>query len=323
MPYVSVIIPCYNASSYIHKCLKALEEQIFRDFEVILVDDCSTDETFSCIERYQENSNLKLRYLRNERNMGPSITRKRGIDVSTAKYIAFCDNDDWYEPNYLDLMVQKACENDADMVFCGYQTVSEKKEKVKKNSHLLPTIPSQSTIQNILQLPIDSLCVTMVKRSIIEGIDFPDLRNGEDMAILPVLITQSQSFGVINQCLYNYLYRENSASMKSNDKVVQALVKSFAYVEANISDKYKEQLEIIGIRNLIYGGLLSLFKYSYNVGKAKEILSDFEAKYPAWKGNRFIKELPIHKRIFLKFADKKFYVGLKVLSIIHSLLVRN
>ena len=52
MPYVSVIIPCYNASSYIQKCLQALEEQSFQDFEVILVDDCSTDETISYIEKY-------------------------------------------------------------------------------------------------------------------------------------------------------------------------------------------------------------------------------------------------------------------------------
>ena len=323
MPYVSVIIPCYNASSYIQKCLQALEEQSFRDFEVIIVDDCSTDETTYCIEKYLENSNLILRYLRNERNMGPSITRKKGIDVSTSKYIAFCDSDDWYEPNYLELMVQKASVNDADMVFCGYQTVSVKNGKVKKNSHLLPKIPSQLSIENVLQLPIDSLWVTMVKRSIIEGISFPNLRNGEDMAILPVMITKSESFGVVNQCLYNYLYRENSASMKSNDKVVQALIKSFAYVEANISEQYREQLEIIGVRNLIYGGLLNLFKYSYNIGKAKEILSDFESKYPVWKGNRFIKELPVYKRIFLKFADKKIFVGLKILSIIHSLLVRN
>ena len=323
MPYVSVIIPCYNASSYIEKCLRALEEQSFRDFEVILVDDCSTDETISCIERYRENSNLMLRYLRNERNMGPSITRKKGIDVSTSKYIAFCDNDDWYEPNYLELVVQKACVNDADMVFCGYQTVSVKKGKEKKKSHLLPNIPNKLSVQNVLQLPIDSLCVTMVKRSVFEGISFPNLRNGEDMAILPVMITKSQSFGVVNQCLYNYLYRENSASMKSNDKVVQALIESFAYVEANISDKYTEQLEITGIRNLIYGGLLSLFKYSYNTEKAKEILADFEAKYPAWKENRFIKDLPVYKKIFLRFAQKKHFVGLKILSIIHSLLVRN
>lgn len=323
MPYVSVIIPCYNASSYIHKCLQALEEQSFKDFEVILVDDCSTDDTISSIEKYQENSKLKLRYLRNECNMGPSLSRKKGIEVSISKYLAFCDSDDWYEPNYLGLMVQKADENDADMVFCGYQTVSIIKGKVKKKPHLLPNISLGLSVQKVLQLPIDSLWVTMVKRSIMGGIIFPDLRNGEDMAILPVMITQSQSFGIVSQCLYNYLYRQNSASMKSDDKVVQALIQSFAYVEANVPDEYREQLEIIGIRNLIYGGLLSLFKYSYNVRRAKEILIDFEAKYPTWKDNRFIKELPIYKRVFLKFAQRNCFIGLKILSIIHSLLVRN
>ncbi len=323
MPYVSVIVPCYNASAYIEKCLQAMEEQSFRDFEVILVDDCSTDETLSCIEKYQVNSNLMLRYLQNERNMGPSIARKKGIDASTSKYIAFCDNDDWYEPNYLELMVQKAEENDADMVFCGYQTVSVKKRKVKKNSHMLPIMPNKLSVEKVLQLPIDSLCVIMVKRSIIEKVDFPDLRNGEDMAIIPAMIAKSQSFGVVNECLYNYLYRENSASMKANDKVVQALIQSFSYVKKNVSDKYSEQLEIIGIRNLIYGGLLNLFKYSYNTREAKRILLDFETEFPMWKANRHIKELPAYKRVFLYFAEKKHFAVLKILSIIHSLLVRN
>lgn len=323
MPYVSVVIPCYNAASYIEKCLHALEVQSYRDFEVILVDDCSTDETSSCIERYQDTGVLKLHYYRNERNMGPSITRKRGIDASTSKYITFCDSDDWYEYNYLELMVEKASENDADMVFCGYQTVSIKNERVKKNPHLLPDVLGEPSVPEALQLPIDSLCVTMVKRSVIEGISFPDLRNGEDMAILPVMITKSQSFGVVNQCLYNYLYRENSASMRASDKVVQALIQSFDYVESNISDEYREQREIIGVRNLIYGGLLSLFKYSYNIKKAKKILSDFEDKYPKWEENRLVKELPAYKKIFLKFAAKRHFAGLKILSMIHSLLVRN
>ena len=65
------------------------------------------------------------------------------------------------------------------------------------------------------------------------------------------------------------------------------------------------------------------FYKSYEIRQRKEILSDFESKYPVWKGNRFIKELPVYNRIFLKFADKKIFVGLKILSIIHSLLVRN
>ena len=122
--------------------------------------------------------------------------------------------------------------------------------------------------QNALRLSVDSLCVILVKREILREIPFPDLRNGEDMAIIPLMISKSRIFGVVNECLYNYLYRQNSASMTANEHVVNSLIHSFEHIETNMPKEYKEECEMIGVRNLLYGGLLALFKYSYDRKKA-------------------------------------------------------
>ena len=106
MAAISVIIPCYNAADYIEKALRALEQQTFRDFDVILVDDCSKDDTVDVIKKFADRSNLQIQLLRNEVNSGPGASRNRAIAHSDAEFLCFCDSDDWYEPDYLQLMFE-------------------------------------------------------------------------------------------------------------------------------------------------------------------------------------------------------------------------
>lgn len=323
MSLVSVIVPCYNADSYIERCLQGLEAQKYRDFDVVLIDDCSTDATAEVIRQYSLKSDLRLLYYRNERNIGPAGSRKKGVEVSETKYIAFCDCDDWYEPNYLHMMIQKANENDADMVFCAYQTVFLSKAQHKVIQHKLEHIPNELHTKEALELNIDSLSVTLVKREILNNVPILDIRNGEDMAIIPLMIANSKKFGVVNECLYNYLCREGSASMQTNAKVVEALISSFEHIYRNMPKEYSKETEIIGVRNLIYGGLLTLFKYSFDIIKARDILMNFESYYPNWRENPNIRLLPFYKKIFIKFAGNRQFVCLKILSMIHLILTRN
>lgn len=100
MSKVSVIIPCYNAAAYIDRCFKALENQTYKDFDVIVVDDCSTDNSIEIIEKYRATSKLTITIMKNDINSGPAASRNKGIRKSTAEYITFCDSDDWYEKRF-------------------------------------------------------------------------------------------------------------------------------------------------------------------------------------------------------------------------------
>ncbi|MGI6539150.1 MAG: glycosyltransferase family 2 protein [Caldicoprobacterales bacterium] len=100
---ISVIIPCYNASLYIIETLESLEKQTYTDFEVLCINDGSTDNTLELLENYQRNSKLKITIL-SQANLGVSSARNRGIDKANGEYIAFLDADDIYHPRFLELL---------------------------------------------------------------------------------------------------------------------------------------------------------------------------------------------------------------------------
>lgn len=320
MSKISVIIPCYNASEYIVRCLEALENQSFKDFEVILIDDCSFDNTVKVIEDYISSSSMIIQLLKNAMNCGPAKSRNLGISYSYAEYICFCDSDDWYDKDYLDLIYSQAELNNSDLVFCGYKLIVEGKPTIK---HPL-SFPKKSNVEksSILQMGIDSLCTLMVRRSIIAGISQPDIRNGEDMAIIPLLIVNSERFGFVYDCPYNYYCRSDSASMTPTISVVKSLIASFEFVMHNMPAGYEKETEFIGIKNLVYGGLLNLFKCGWNQVLAIEILNDFERDFPTWKYNVQISSLPLFKRLFVRAASHRRWCVVYLMSKIHSIIVK-
>ncbi len=107
MKTIGVIIPNYNSGIYIKKCLDSLLEQEYKVNEIIVVDDCSTDESTKIVKEYtKKNNNIIL--LENEKNMGVSYSRNRGIENTKSEYIMFCDSDDWYEKQATKKMMEKS-----------------------------------------------------------------------------------------------------------------------------------------------------------------------------------------------------------------------
>lgn len=124
MVAVSLVIPVYNTSKYLEKCLDSILVQSFSDFEVICVDDGSTDDSVQIIELYQEkDSRIKLI---KEAHNGVGNARNRGLEFSKGEFIQFLDSDDFFEPNMLEKMYDSAMQNSADMVVCSAQRVDEK-----------------------------------------------------------------------------------------------------------------------------------------------------------------------------------------------------
>lgn len=102
---VSVVIPAYNSASYIEGCLDSVFKQTFKDWEVIIIDDGSNDDTRIVIEEYINRSNIlsgRFQYLRNEKNMGAAAARNPGIEVSRGDFISFLDSDDIWRPQKLE-----------------------------------------------------------------------------------------------------------------------------------------------------------------------------------------------------------------------------
>ena len=125
---VSLIVPVYNMESYIQQCLDSLIAQTYQDFELIIVDDGSTDQSGEICERYQSKfQNVNIIHKKNE---GLIIARIEGLRKAKCKYITFVDADDWIDADFLELLVTKIEENQADMVAMGY--VKEEKTRTEK-----------------------------------------------------------------------------------------------------------------------------------------------------------------------------------------------
>lgn len=117
-PKVSVIVPVYNAEEYLRRSLDSLQVQTLREFEVILVDDGSTDSSPVICDEYVENDNRFI--VIHKRNEGVSAARQNGLDAAQGEYVIHVDSDDWVESDMLEELYAKAVSADADIVICDY-----------------------------------------------------------------------------------------------------------------------------------------------------------------------------------------------------------
>lgn len=316
---VTIVIPCYNVAKYIKRCIDSLVGQSFQKFKVILVDDKSTDDTYQYLLQLQATSGLDIMVLQNSCNSGPAVSRNKGILEADTKYITFCDSDDWYEPDFLKTMVSLLEDNAADMTFCGYKVVDE-----HGNSQSRPVYNRSGLIsrEEAFCLDADSLCMLMVKTDIMKDTLLPDLRNGEDIAIVPLLMAKANRYTATVSCLYNYFRRSDSASERPTMKVVESLVCSYRYVQENFPDEYIKEKEFLGIKNLLYSTIITLFSCSNDKRTAKDLLNEFETIYPNWKNNPYITSLRIYKKVILRMVSLKLFGVVRLVAILRNVIFR-
>lgn len=316
---VTIVISCYNVAKYIKRCIDSLVGQSFQKFKVILVDDKSTDDTYQYLLQLQATSGLDIMVLQNSCNSGPAVSRNKGILEADTKYITFCDSDDWYEPDFLKTMVGLLEDNAADMAFCGYKVVDE-----HGNSQSRPVYNRSGLIsrEEAFCLDADSLCMLMVKTDIMKNTLLPDLRNGEDVATVPLLMAKANRYAATVSCLYNYFRRSDSASERPTMKVVESLVCSYRYVQENFPDEYIKEKEFLGIKNLLYSTIITLFSCSNDKRTAKELLNEFETIYPNWKNNPYITSLRIYKKVILRMVSLKLFGVVRLVAILRNVIFR-
>ena len=206
---ISVIVPIYNTSKYIVEALNSLTAQTFTDFEVIFIDDGSTDNSGELVKDYIKKHNLKnMQYIYQE-NSGPSVARNKGLDLKRGEYICFMDSDDKIPSNALELMYTKMVENHADIVIGGtYRFNSEKEWKI--NSHFLGE--GFKNIRNSKEL-IWTMgpCNKMFKSELLENIRFPiNLSNGEDQCFVLETYLKASNIYAVNELVYYYRERDVS-----------------------------------------------------------------------------------------------------------------
>ena len=119
---ISIVVPIFNGEKYIEDCVKSILYQTYQDWELILIDNASLDESLQVCKNFACKDD-RIQVLQQHRNMGVSAARNLGIEKARGEYITFIDIDDWVEPDYLERLVALQQKKKADMVVCEYSKV--------------------------------------------------------------------------------------------------------------------------------------------------------------------------------------------------------
>lgn len=220
MKKVSIIVPVYNTGKYLQKCLDSIIKQNFINMEIIIINDCSTDNSLEIIKEYMK-LDKRLILINKTKNEGLSAARNSGIEIAKGEYILHIDSDDWIEENYVTEVYEYAKKNNADIVILDYYEDYEneslyikdqKKEKNLNKSEVLRDIFLSNASPAVWNKVIKT---ELYKRNEIyhpKGISI-----GEDLAVSPRLIYYSNKIIKLNKAYYHYIQNRSSLTKKKSE----------------------------------------------------------------------------------------------------------
>ena len=318
MTKVSIIVPAYNVEDYIQKCLESLVNQTLQDIEILVVNDGSTDQTKSRIEKFMLAYPEKIKYLE-KTNGGLSDARNYGLPSANGKYIGFVDSDDYVEPTMFEEMFNKAEEENSDMVECDFIWEYPNKKRVdtgkiyegKKEAFVYARVVAWNKL---------------IKRETLEkaNIKFPKGLRYEDTEFFYKLLPSLEKISFIKKPLVHYIQRSNSIANTQNERVKEIFeiwdnIFKF-YKENNLFEEYKNEIEYTYSRFLLCSSLLRIVKVGDKKTRKeleKRTWEELNSNFPNWKKNPILKREKGTKNLYMKTVNSFNYkIFCKVFEII-------
>ena len=293
MPKVSFVVAVYGVAAYIERCVRSLYGQTLEDIEIVLVDDCSPDDSIDialrALEKYPERKQ-QVKIVRHKENTGIHIVRRDGARAATGEYVINIDGDDYAEDRMAEAMYAKAKETDADIVLCGFWW-----EQLGGESFVMP-VPTDALVdtQSIKDATLDrrgwpNVWCRMARRSLFEDkrMIWPVASHPDDLVITTAVTFIARSIAAVEEPLYHYRY--NSSSLTNNNDLESALRKHDGFMRNNmlIEGLYRQN----GVEEKYRRGIDTNRMYAKN-----ELL-----KIPKWAKSRrlWLQTYPEFNRIML------------------------
>lgn len=306
----SIIIPTYNLETFLLKQIKSIQKQTFTDFELIIVDDGSTDETE---QKVLELNDDRIKYIYQE-NSGVSAARNNGMEKAKGEYILFVDADDICDSRMLEY-VHKALIQDErkDIVYFGYTKIFSSNNKLPRTYK--KSYEGKLTLDNIYRLEQNDMISVVynkvIRRDIASKIKFQNTKIGEDYLYNLMLLKYVNSIKVIPEELYYYnASRENSAYKNYSSDRVENFEKQLEALLNVIDGFYNENLKekIIDLKKMqsLSGIIMNLFRpnntnsYLNNV----RVLRDAKCEFGV-SGRKIFSENAVDKKVKLKLLIAK------------------
>lgn len=277
---ISIIIPFYNVEDFIVDCINSVKAQTFTDFECILIDDKSCDNSLrNAIETINNDSRFKI--IVHKENLRQGGARNTGIRNANGDWIVFLDSDDEWKSNFLERMYNEAINSEADIVVCTYEEIDKNGKIINYSPQNIKGIHTNKEllIETFLETP--SPVNKLYKKELWKDINFPTNIFYEDLATIFQTIFYAKKVSFISDSLYIYKQRENSTTKQFSIKQIEDRIKSFNIIK-DIFKKNNIKNDPILIRiyasRIVRSACFNILKYdTHKTDKSKiSILREFK-----------------------------------------------
>ena len=315
MVKVSIIVPVYNAERHIDKCLKELLNQTYSNYEVIFVNDGSTDNSVAMLESY-DNQNIPITILTKE-NGGQASARNFGLSKAQGEFVCFVDIDDHICIDMIENLVEAQEKENADLVWCD--AFIEKNGQIisyiNKNMNVSKNIVTQFLLNNA------SPWCKLVRKDLLINNDlfFPKIRFYEDLAVVPSYALHTNKIAYVDKPLYYYVLHEGSTmNQQVYTPKLECIFDSFNHLKSLFikTDKYleyKTELEYLYIEHMLHAASLRFFKFKEGKNMLEKIVTIFKKEFKNWNKNPYFKNKDWKFKLVCTLFYYKQYLLLKIL----------
>lgn len=335
---VSIIVPAYNVSPYLEQFFECIKNQSYQGFRVVMVDDCSTDDSFKLAEGLGASLGDRFVHLRNQHNLGLSGARNAGLDWvgdHPTEYITFLDPDDWFEEEYLDDLHGAAVSFDADLSISGiirYEDGTERilaTEMVSYSDELFV----DSSLCDDLAFINPCAYAKLYRFKGIKDVRFRPIKRSEDTCYLFESLPGLASVKFTNKAYYHYRVRSDSLTGEMSEGKYESMHEHFAHLLPLFSEEkhspFRELFECqVFIRSSV-GGVTRLaftdMARAFSLARGEKAWLD--SAMPSWRQNKYLSfgrwKSKTKKQLALKICASMYKANVFVVFIFIYFFVSN
>ena len=313
----SVIVPVYNVEDYLEACIASVIAQSCQDYELILVDDGSTDSSGNLCDRLAGQYHCRVIH---QKNGGIGAARNTGIEAAQGDYLVFLDSDDSISPDTLQGLSAEMDQVPADIYTFGFVT----SDGIRDIAPFVDKLPYHQplTLRSCPALLLASPTVwcRVVRRTLFlsSNIRFPSYSIGEDICTTSKLTALAQTVDVLPNTWYHYVQREGSLTRNTNLDRNREIIDAFEdlidwYRAQGLFDQYQTQLERLCIDHLYLAASVRVLRIDPTHPLLKEFRDYLKTNFPNYQKNPLLGELPRSKQLAYTLLEGKHYRLLKLL----------
>ena len=316
---LSIIIPCFNTADYIEKCLDSLANQL-EDFlyEIILVDDASSDNTAEVIENYIDARGGNIVFIKNEQNIGAGASRNKAVRMAKYGYVSFIDSDDYISDGYYNEMYEAALKADADVVACDIVCVDAETD----GQILCDAFNGKATSYSLISTGLAaSPCNKLIKKEYLTEYPFAEGIINEDIPAILAVVANCERVAYCENARYYYVQRKGSVQNSVLSDKRLDIIKAVDMFESRIKSNpdYEKLLDIVVFNQII---CFALYVPAKERGLLRHVpflrkFGRLSKKYNLTENKNYLKLLgisPRKQKIFFKYYMRCLCGGMPLIA---------